>query len=65
MRHVLVDDKIYNLFIDTGFVPNDIINMIAIKIINKTSLNQMEMSIFYNKTNEINQEILNLQKTIR
>jgi hypothetical protein len=65
MGHVLVDDKIYNLFIDTGFVPNDIINMIAIKIINKTSLNQMEMSIFYNKTNEINQEILNLQKTIR
>jgi hypothetical protein len=63
--HVLVDDKIYNLFIDTGFVPNDIINMIAIKIINKTSLNQMEMSIFYNKTNEINQEILNLQKTIK
>jgi hypothetical protein len=65
MRHVLVDDKIYNLFIDTGFVPNDIINMIAIKIINKTSLNQMEMSIFYNKTNEINQEILNLQKTFK
>jgi hypothetical protein len=65
MGHVLVDDKIYNLFIDTGFVPNDIINMIAIKIINKTSLNQMEMSIFYNKTNEINQEILNLKKTIR
>ena len=65
MGHVLVDDKIYNLFIDTGFVPNDIINMIAIKIINKTSLNQMEMSIFYNKTNEINQEILNLQKTFK
>jgi hypothetical protein len=63
--HVLVDDKIYNLFIDTGFVPKDIINMIAIKVINKTQLNQMEMSIFYNKTNEINQEILNLQKTIR
>ena len=65
MGHVLVDDKIYNLFIDTGFVPNDIINMIAIKIINKTSLNQMEISIFYNKTNEINQEILNLQKTFK
>jgi hypothetical protein len=65
MGHVLVDDKIYNLFIDTGFVPNEIINMIAIKIINKTSLNQMEMSIFYNKTNEINQEILNLQKTFK
>lgn len=54
--------EIYHIFIDTGFVPNNIINMIAVKIINKNPLSEMEMSIFYGKTDEINQEIIRISK---
>ena len=54
--------EIYHIFIDTGFVPNSIINMIAVKIINKNPLNEMEMSIFYGKTDQINQEIVRISK---
>ena len=59
-----VTDKIYNKFIDTGQVPDNIIKLLAIKLMKNESLNEKELAIFYATTSEINDMIVVLSKLI-
>ena len=61
-RKVRVTNKIYNKFIDTGKVPNDIITLLALKVIEKRELNEKELAIFFSKTSEINEVIVDISK---
>jgi len=61
-RKVRVTNKIYNKFIDTGKVPNDIITLLALKVIEKKELNEKELAIFFSKTSEINEVIVDISK---
>jgi hypothetical protein len=54
--------KIYNSFVDTGNISKEILKIISIKIIQNKSLNEMEKAIFFSKTGEINQIIIELSK---
>jgi len=53
----LITDEIYNNFVDNNEVPEEILNSIANKVINRTELSQREVSIFNSKTSEINEII--------
>jgi hypothetical protein len=59
-----VTDKIYNKFIDTGQVPDNIIKLLAIKLMKNETLNEKELAIFYATTSEINDMIVVLSKLI-
>ncbi len=59
-----VTDKIYNKFIDTGQVPDNIIKLLAIKLMKNETLNEKEIAIFYATTSEINNMIVVLSKLI-
>jgi len=59
-----VTDKIYNKFIDTGQVPDNIIKLLAIKLMKNETLNEKELAIFYATTSEINNMIVVLSKLI-
>lgn len=59
-----VTTKIYNKFIDTGYVPDNIIRLLAIKIIKKELLDDKELAIFYANTSNINDLIILLSKEI-
>jgi hypothetical protein len=60
-----VTDKIYNKFIDTGQVPDNIIKLLAIKLINNETLNDKELAIFYATTSDINEMIVNFANEIK
>ena len=59
-----VTDKIYNKFIDTGQVPDNIIKLLAIKLIKNETLNEKELTIFYATTSDVNNMIVILSKLI-
>ena len=59
-----VTDKIYNKFIDTGYVPNKIIRMLSLKLVNNIPLNEKELAIFYANTSAINDMIILVAKLI-
>lgn len=52
-----ITDEIYNNFIDKNIVPDNILNTIADKVINRTTLSEREIAIFSGKTAEINEII--------
>ena len=60
-----VTDKIYNKFIDTGQVPDVIIKLLAIKLINNEVLNAKELAIFYANTSDINEMIVSFANEIK
>lgn len=60
-----VTDKIYNKFIDTGQVPDVIIKLLAIKLINNEALNAKELAIFYANTADINEMIVSFANEIK
>lgn len=60
-----VTDKIYNKFIDTGQVPDIIIKLLAIKLINNEALNAKELAIFYANTSDINEMIVSFANEIK
>jgi hypothetical protein len=60
-----VTDKIYNKFIDTGHVPDVIIKLLAIKLINNETLNTKELAIFYANTSDINEMIVSFANEIK
>ena len=53
----VITDDIYNTFIDKNTVPENILNSIADKVMNKAPLSQRETAIFTGKTSEINEII--------
>ena len=59
-----VTDKIYNNFIDTGQVSDNIIKLLAIKLIKNETLNEKELAIFYATTSDVNNMIVILSKLI-
>jgi len=59
-----VTDKIYNKFIDTGQVSDNIIKLLAIKLIKNETLNEKELAIFYATTSDVNNMIVILSKLI-
>lgn len=59
-----VTTKIYNKFIDTGYVPDNIIRLLAIKLIKNEPLNDKELAIFYANTSDVNNMIVVLSKLI-
>ena len=61
-RKVRVTNRIYNKFIDTGKVPNNILTLLALKVIEKKELNEKELAIFFSKTSEINEVIVDISK---
>jgi hypothetical protein len=61
-KRVGVTDKIYKKFIDTGKVPNDIIRLLAFKVIENKKLDKQEMVIFFGMTSEVNEMIVALSK---
>jgi hypothetical protein len=61
-KRVGVTDKIYKKFIDTGKVPNDIIRLLAFKVIENKKLNEQETTIFFSMTSEVNKMIVALSK---
>jgi hypothetical protein len=61
-KRVGVTDKIYKRFIDTGKVPNDIIRLLAFKVIENKKLDKQEMVIFFGITSEVNEMIVAISK---
>lgn len=55
-----VTDKIHKNYIDNGKVSDDILRVIAIKVMNRSGLNIKEYEIFAGKTTEINELIAEL-----
>lgn len=53
----IISDEVYNNFVDNNIVPDDILNSIASKIVNKSTLTTRETAIFSGKTSEINEII--------
>ena len=56
-----VNEKVYKHFIDTGKVHPAIIRLIAVKMIGQEQLTMYEQAIFFDKTAEINQELIKLK----
>ena len=50
----VITDEVYNTFIDKNTVPENILNSIADKVMNRAPLSQRETAIFTGKTSEIN-----------
>ena len=61
-KRVGVTDKIYKKFIDTGKVPDDIIRLLAFRVIENKKLSQEEMTIFFGITAEVNKVIVEISK---
>ena len=61
-RPIRVTRPIYEQFINTGRIPENILRLIAFKIIKNESLSEMELVIFHGKTQEINELIIQLSK---
>jgi hypothetical protein len=59
---VRVTDKISNRFVDTGRVPDDIIRLLAIKVMGAKTLSDNEQAIFFVKTSEVNEMIIRISK---
>jgi len=59
-RPVRVTRPIYEQFINTGRISENILRLISLKIIKAESLNEMELAIFHGKTQEINELILQI-----
>jgi len=55
----IITDNIYNNFVDKNIVPENVLNFIADKVINRSALSQKEIAIFNGKTSEINKIIRN------
>lgn len=58
-----IGDDIYNDFIDNGTVPYNVLESIASKVATKKKLSEREKAIFYDKTSEINQIIIDGAET--
>ena len=56
-----VNERVYKHFIDTGEVHPSIIRLIAVKMMNQEQLTGYEQAIFFDKTAEINQELIKLK----
>ena len=52
-RPVTLTDKLYNKFVDTGYVPERILRLLAFKIIKGETLTRKEMAVFIEYTSEI------------
>jgi hypothetical protein len=63
IRQESITESDWKIFIDEGFVRAKILLQIAKRIINRESMNERELTIFYAKTKEINQIITDIQKT--
>ena len=61
-KRVGVTDKIYKKFIDTGKVPDDIIRLLAFRVIENKQLTEKEMVIFFGMTSEVNKVIVEVSK---
>ena len=61
-KRVGVTDRIYNRFIDTGKVPESIIRLLALKVIESKQLSEKETVIFFGKTSEVNEMIVGISK---
>ena len=56
-----VHERVYKHFIETGEVHHSIIRLIAVKMMNQDQLTEYEQAIFFDKTAEINQELIKLK----
>ncbi len=63
IRQESITESDWKIFIEEGFVRTKILLHIAKQIINHESMNEKELAIFYAKTKEINQIIIDIQKT--
>ena len=61
LRPKEVSERVYKHFIDTGEVDPKFIKLIAFKIMNQEQLTEYEQAIFFDKTAEINQELINIK----
>ena len=61
-RPVTLTDKLYNKFVDTGYVPERIIRLLALKIIKAETLTKEEMAVFIEYTSAIEDMIKVLAK---
>jgi hypothetical protein len=61
-RPVTLTDKLYKNFVDTGYVPERIIRLLAFKIIKAETLTKEEMAVFIEYTSEIEDMIKVLTK---
>ena len=52
-RPVTLTDKLYKNFVDTGYVPERIIRLLALKIVKAEALTQEETAVFIEYTSEI------------
>lgn len=52
-KPVTLTDKLYKNFVDTGYVPDQIIRLLAFKIIKAESLTQEETAVFIEYASEI------------
>lgn len=56
----MVTENEYKEFVDTGHVNSDTLLRIAVKVKNSLPLTKYEKEIFYYKTKEINELIINI-----
>ena len=61
-RPVTLTDKLYKNFVDTGYVPERIIRLLAFKIIKAETLTKEEMAVFIEYTSAIEDMIKVLAK---
>lgn len=59
-KPVQVTDRIWNRFVDKGQVPDSIIRLLAFKTIKREKLTDREFAIFCEKTDAINNMIIQL-----
>ena len=59
-RPVRVTRPIYEQFINTGRISENILRLISLKVIKAENLNEMELAIFHGKTQEINELIVQI-----
>jgi|688.fasta_scaffold1097022_2 hypothetical protein len=62
VKPIELTDNLYKIFVDTGYVPERIIRLLAFKIIKTETLTQEEMAVFIEYTSEIEDAIKVLTK---
>ena len=57
-----ITKKMYEKYINTGKIPENVLRMICLKIIEGDELNDIEKTVFYGKTEEINELLTKIAK---
>jgi len=61
---IRVTEKVYNNFVNNNQVSEEILRLLALKVIANKPMNQLEMAVFVGKTREINELIIDIKDAL-